>query len=67
MHDAGSTSINGAETQITICIKKGAANQGEILAHEWAHALEFDRFGNHSKAWGEFYSGTYTLSTGGDC
>ncbi len=61
MKDHGATTINDSETQITICIKKGSANQIETLAHEWAHAMEYDRDGNHSKLWGRFYSQTFSL------
>lgn len=66
MHDFGSTSFNGK--QITICICKGAVNQKETLVHEFAHALEYDKYGDssHGTRWSRFYAKTYSLMVKND-
>jgi len=59
MRDYGSTSLSN--NTITICIKKGSPNPAEILAHEWAHAVIFDREGDHHPRWGKVYAECYQL------
>lgn len=56
MESEGSTSYS--VKQITICINKKRSKQvrREILVHEYAHALEYDRHGEHSIYWGKLYA-----------
>ena len=65
LNDHGSTSINGAETCITISVNIADELhvQIETLAHEFAHALEYDKWGNHTDRWGKLYADVYKAWT----
>ena len=55
MADGGSTSLNDAETRITVCIRKQdpARTQLDTLIHEFGHVLELDEQGDPSDKWGQ--------------
>lgn len=61
MTSHGSTSINDAETVITVSINASdpPETQRETLVHEWGHVAEYDRWGNHSDRWGKFHALAY--------
>lgn len=61
MSDHGSTAINSAESRITISINRDDDEgvQWDTLVHEYAHALEYDKEGNHTEQWGRIYSKCY--------
>lgn len=65
MGGPGTCSLSSSERFITICInaKDPLYVQKDSLIHEYAHAMEFDLTGNHSKLWGECHSKAYTAWT----
>jgi hypothetical protein len=65
MRACGSCSLSDSERFITICIRAGdpASVQEDTLIHEYAHAMEFDIRGNHTKFWGECHSKVFTAWT----
>jgi len=61
MKDYGSCSLSDSEKHLTICIRStdSAETQADSLLHEYAHAMDLDINGNHSKQWGKLYSQVY--------
>lgn len=62
MEAHGSCSLSTNEQTITICLKRGdkPTVQTDSLIHEYAHAMEYDKHGNHSQSWGKYHSEVYT-------
>jgi len=58
----GSTCMNDFERLITISLREqdNASEQVNYLIHEYAHAMEYDKLGIHSKLWGQLHSKIYT-------
>ena len=58
----GSCDITDNERLITISLREQdpAAMQVDSLIHEYAHALEWDMLGVHSKLWGRLHAKVYT-------
>jgi len=61
MNDSGCTESSDSGQQITISIRKQdiVEKQMETVIHEWGHALEYDRWPDHGKRWGECYAESY--------
>lgn len=62
MKDHGSSQMSGNEKLITIHLREQDSSETKIffLLHEYAHALEDDERGMHSKRWGQIHSQLYT-------
>ena len=58
--NAGTTSLSDGD-RLTICIntRKTWEVQIDTLLHEYAHAMELDRWGDHSDRWGKYHAGLY--------
>lgn len=64
----GTTSLPESEKTITISVNStdDETVQRDSLVHEWAHAMEFDKTGNHGPVWGKFSSQTYSAGVAWD-
>ena len=59
----GETNANEDDTRIYLSIRKtdGPIAQTRSLLHEYAHALELDRYGYHHDVWGKFQAAVYRV------
>jgi hypothetical protein len=62
MQAFGCTNLTDDEQTITITIRATDSIETQIdtLVHEYAHALEYDKWGNHSDRWGKLHAAVYS-------